>query len=173
MIGRPGGLRPRQWLWLALATIATVLYVFNFQLDVKSPSGGAAEPPAHSQPWGAPDQAKPPPQREAPPQSRQDRQGWGPTVGFASAQRLDEHFDKHGAEFGRIAKQEYLRIAQELRDRPAGGAVLEAVRKDGVITRFDRERGIFLAFNANGVIRTCFKPDDGERYFRRQLERDR
>ena len=53
-----------------------------------------------------------------------------------------------------------------------GGAVLEAVRRDGVVTRFDRKSGAFIAFNANGVIRTYFRPNDGERYFRRQLERD-
>ena len=31
--------------------------------------------------------------------------------------------------------------------------------------------GSFIAFNANGVIRTFFKPNDGERYYRRQSER--
>ncbi|MBM3645244.1 MAG: hypothetical protein FJX02_12990 [Alphaproteobacteria bacterium] len=97
---------------------------------------------------------------------------WGASVGFASARRLDEHFDKHGAEFGRIAKAEYLKMAQTLRDRPVGGSVLELKRSDGVVTRFDRTSGAFLAFNSDGVIRTFFKPNDGERYFRRQAERD-
>jgi len=41
-----------------------------------------------------------------------------------------------------------------------------------VVTRFDRTSGAFLAFNSDGVIRTFFKPNDGERYFRRQAERD-
>jgi len=94
-------------------------------------------------------------------------------VGFANTQRLDEHYAKHGAEFGAISKQDYLRQAQALRDAPAGGPILEAVRADGVRTRFDRRTGAFLAFNANGVIRTYFRPNDGERYFRRQAERDR
>ena len=97
---------------------------------------------------------------------------WGADVGFASRARLDEHYRKHGAEFGDITREEYLRRAQALRDAPAGGAVLEAVRRDGVVTRFDRKSGAFIAFNANGVIRTYFRPNDGERYFRRQLERD-
>ncbi|QQS14276.1 MAG: hypothetical protein IPK81_08945 [Rhodospirillales bacterium] len=98
---------------------------------------------------------------------------WGATIGFANRDRLDEHFEKHGAEFGSIGKAEYLRRAQELRDAPAGGDVLEAVRRDGVVSRFDRRSGAFLAFNPNGVIRTYFRPNDGERYFRRQAERDR
>jgi pyocin large subunit-like protein len=92
-------------------------------------------------------------------------------VGFADARRLDEHFEKHGAEFGRITKQDYLRQAQLLRDARVGGPVLETVRRDGVTTRFDRQTGAFIAFNPNGVIRTFFKPNDGERYYRRQAER--
>jgi len=45
------------------------------------------------------------------------------------------------------------------------------VRADGVITRFDRKTGAFLAFNPDLIIRTYFKPNDGERYFRRQSKR--
>lgn len=92
-------------------------------------------------------------------------------IGFANSQRLDEHYDKHGAEFGRVTKQDYLRLAQALRDAPAGGAILETIRRDGVRTRFDRQTGAFLAVNPNGVIRTFFRPNDGERYYRRQAER--
>jgi hypothetical protein len=88
--------------------------------------------------------------------------------GFRSRALLDEHFQKHGREFGDVTEDEYLRIAQELRDRPAGGDVPELVRGDGVVSRFDRHTGTFIAFNSNGVIRTCFRPNDGERYFRRQ-----
>ena len=96
---------------------------------------------------------------------------WGSSVGFADQRRLDEHYAKHGAEFGRITKQDYLRQAQLLRDTKAVDPVLEAVRRDGVITRYDRQTGAFIAFNPNGVIRTFFKPNDGERYWRRQAER--
>jgi len=66
---------------------------------------------------------------------------------------------------------EYLRAAQTLRDHAPGATIIEAVRADGVTTRFDRETGTFLAFNRDGTIRTCFKPNDGEAYFRRQLKR--
>jgi pyocin large subunit-like protein len=96
---------------------------------------------------------------------------WGASVGFESARRLEEHYEKHGAEFGRITRQDYLRQAQHLRDAAAGGPVLESVRRDGVATRFDRDTGAFIAFNPDGTIRTFFKPNDGERYFRRQAER--
>ena len=94
-----------------------------------------------------------------------------PNVGFASRQKLIDHFQKHGQEFGPISMEKYLRQAQELRDRPTGGNVLEFVRSDGVISRFDRASGAFIAFNPDGVIRTYFRPNDGEAYFRRQSRR--
>ena len=94
-----------------------------------------------------------------------------PSVGFASPEKLLEHYHKHGAEFGRISMEDYLRTAQTLRDRTLGATIVEAVRADGVITRFDRDTGTFIAFNRDGVIRTCFRPNDGEAYFRRQLKR--
>jgi pyocin large subunit-like protein len=92
-------------------------------------------------------------------------------IGFVNERRLEEHYDKHGAEFGRITKQDYLRQAQLLRDAAAAGPVLQTVRSDGVTTKFDRETGAFIAFNRDGTIRTFFKPHDGERYYRRQAER--
>lgn len=92
-------------------------------------------------------------------------------IGFRNQRRLDEHFDKHGREFGDIDKDTYLRRAQELRDGTAGGSVLEAVRDDGVVTRFDRDSGDFIAFNPDRTIRTFFRPNDGEAYFRRQARR--
>jgi hypothetical protein len=92
-------------------------------------------------------------------------------VGFVDQRRLEEHFEKHGAEFGRVTRQDYLHQAQLLRDAPVGGPVLQTVRADGVTTRYDRQTGAFIAFNRNGTIRTFFKPHDGERYYRRQAER--
>jgi pyocin large subunit-like protein len=91
--------------------------------------------------------------------------------GFRSPAQLDEHYQKHGAEFGAISKAEYLRLAQELRDAPAGGPILEARRPSGEFSRFDRRHGYFGAYNRNGTIRTFFIPNAGERYFQRQAQR--
>lgn len=100
-----------------------------------------------------------------------ERRNWGNGIGFVDERRLDEHYRKHGAEFGKITKLDYLHQAQLLRDTAVGGPVLETVRPDGVTTRFDRQTGAFVAFNRDGTIRTFFKPNDGERYYRRQAER--
>ncbi len=94
-----------------------------------------------------------------------------PDIGFASRQKLVDHYHKHGREFGAITMEKYLSGAQELRDRPAGGTILENERPDGTITRFDRLSGDFIAFNKNGIIRTYFRPADGEAYYERQLRR--
>jgi hypothetical protein len=92
-------------------------------------------------------------------------------IGFRSHELLVEHYEKHGREFGSVSMSEYLQQAQALRDGSAGGVVEEIVRDDGVTTRFDRRTGAFIAFDRDGVIRTFFKPRDGERYFRRQATR--
>lgn len=94
------------------------------------------------------------------------------SIGFRSERALDEHFEKHGGEFGRVSRSEYLLLAQTLRDAPVGGDVVQSTRSDGVVTRFDRASGAFLAFNGDRTIRTFFKPDDGFAYFQRQLARE-
>jgi pyocin large subunit-like protein len=91
--------------------------------------------------------------------------------GFRSRAQLEEHYAKHGAEFGHISISEYLRLAQELRDAPAGGPILEARRPNGQFSRFDRRKGYFGAYNPDRTIRTFFIPNDGERYFRRQARK--
>ena len=91
--------------------------------------------------------------------------------GFRSKRQLDEHYQKHGVEFGNISKPDYLRLAQELRDARPGRDVLEKIQPGGVITRFDKRLGYFGAYNPDGTIRTFFIPVDGVRYFDRQARR--
>jgi pyocin large subunit-like protein len=151
MYVRSGGWPWRRLLTAALAALAIFAYWTHVadrgaREAARGPMSAEARDPATAQPWGS-------------------------SVGFADQRRLDEHYAKHGAEFGRITKQDYLRQAQLLRDTKPVDPVLEAVRRDGVITRYDRQTGAFIAFNPNGVIRTFFKPNDGERYWRRQAER--
>ncbi len=91
--------------------------------------------------------------------------------GFRSQAQFNEHYQKHGREFGNISQAEYLRLAQGLRDAPVGGPILEALKPGGVISRFDRQKGYFGAYNRDRTIRTFFIPNDGERYFHRQATR--
>jgi pyocin large subunit-like protein len=91
--------------------------------------------------------------------------------GFRSRRQFDEHYAKHGAEFGRISPQEYLERAQALRDAPVGGPILEAMTPEGIVSKFDRRTGAFGAYNRDGTIRTFFIPNAGERYFQRQARK--
>jgi pyocin large subunit-like protein len=132
------------------------------------PRDDAAAPPPVSAPAAAPA-----PVTAAAPTPTTPQAGARESIGFRTPRALAEHFAKHGAEFRAASQKQYLALAQALRDRPAGGDVLEIVRGDGVITRFDRASGAFIAFERDGVIRTFFIPNDGERYFRRQAARQR
>jgi pyocin large subunit-like protein len=96
---------------------------------------------------------------------------WAAGPGFRTRGAFDEHYRKHGREFGNISQAEYLQRAQELRDSPAGGPILEAVKPGGIVTRFDRRTGYFGAYNSDRTIRTFFIPAAGERYFHRQARR--
>jgi len=89
-------------------------------------------------------------------------------AGFRSRGMLLEHFEKHGAEFGRITPEQYLHLAQDLRDAPVGGSILQSSRPGGGLAKYDRGSNAFGAYDADGTIRTFFKPNDRERYFTRQ-----
>ncbi len=88
--------------------------------------------------------------------------------GFRTRRQFEEHFAKHGREFGNVSPAQYLALAQELRDAPPGGPILEARGPDGVFSKYDRRTGAFGAYNPDRTIRTFFKPNNGERYFHRQ-----
>jgi pyocin large subunit-like protein len=96
---------------------------------------------------------------------------WGRGAEFRSKHVLDDQFDKHGSEFGRITKQQYVQMAQQLRDKRPGGSVVEARRPDGTLLRFDRKRGHFGVYDPDGTIRGFFVPPDGVRYFERQAKK--
>lgn len=94
-----------------------------------------------------------------------------PQVGFTTEGQLEQHFDKHGGEFHAISPTQFLQFAQELRDRPHDSSLLDGKRFDGVFCRYDTRSGAFIAFNKNHVIRTFFKPRNGEAYFYHQMSR--
>ena len=147
MILRPGPMPWRRLITAALVALSIFLYWNHAMERGQRLAGGTIAPAAEAR--------------------DRDRDN----IGFVDQRRLAEHYAKHGAEFGRITRQDYLHQAQLLRDAEVGGPVLQTVRADGVTTRYDRQTGAFIAFNRNGTIRTFFKPHDGERYYRRQAER--
>ena len=56
-------------------------------------------------------------------------QAGGP--GFRTHHLLEEHYARHGHEFGSITQDQYLHMAQQLRDAHPGKNILEAKRTGG------------------------------------------
>lgn len=88
------------------------------------------------------------------------------TYSFRKAEYLQEHFEKHGAEFGYASADEYLAGANRVVVSPEALHKLEAEDGDDV---YYLESGNEIVFvSTDGYIRTYFKPDDGKAYFDRQ-----
>ncbi len=111
----------------------------------------------------------------APPAASAELGGLPPStskVGFTSRRSWESHFEKHGHEFGKINADQYLARAKALRDAPPSADILQHKREvDGVYCRFHKPSGGFIAYHEDKTIRTYFRPNDGEAYYRRQLER--
>jgi pyocin large subunit-like protein len=77
---------------------------------------------------------------------------------FAPGQ-LEEHYLKHGYQFGQITQEQYLKDAQALLDAVPGGDVLEKIRPNGDIEHFRVSTGEFAVMTKRGRIRTYYKSD--------------
>lgn len=87
--------------------------------------------------------------------------------GFRTENLLKDHFARYGPAFGPITRDQYLHLAQHLRDSHLSKTILESKRPDGLI-RFDTRHGYFGSYDPDGTIRTFFIPPDGIRYFERE-----
>jgi pyocin large subunit-like protein len=93
---------------------------------------------------------------------------FGGGAGFRTRHLLEEHYSKYGKEFGPITIEQYLHLAQQLRDAHAGRNVLESTRPTGGGAKFDRRRGWFVSYDADGTLRTFFVPKEGIHFFESQ-----
>ena len=147
-----------------IAILAAIAYFLN------RPSLGSPSPPVHTDERG--DTEVHNQQRRVNNSTSRVIDQTHSSIGFASRQKLIQHYQKHGREFGKINLEEYLNISQTLRDKPVSYDVLEYIRPDGIVSRFEKSTGTFVACNPNRIIRTCFKPNDGLAYFERQKFKD-
>ena len=84
---------------------------------------------------------------------------------FRTQDLYDQHYNKHGQEFGDITKEEYILLANELF---TSEDALRKTEADGDLLFYDVESNTFGVLSEDGYIRTCFKPDDGIEYWNRQ-----
>ena len=92
--------------------------------------------------------------------------------GFRTPHLLEDHFARFGGQFGPISLQQYLHLAQQLRDAAPNRNILISKRPDGGGSRFDVKHGWFVAYDGDGTLRTFFKPKEGVHYFDRQQKSD-
>lgn len=85
---------------------------------------------------------------------------------FRKAEYLQEHFEKHGAEFGYTSAKEYLAGANRVVASPEALHKLEAEDGDDVYYLESTNEIVFVS--TNGYLRTYFKPSDGKAYFDKQ-----
>lgn len=102
----------------------------------------------------------PPPaaKRPAPPVERT----WG------SMRTLQDHFDRHGADFRATSPDDYARQAWEFLQRARDeGLPAKLDDSNGTLRVWDAKTGAFAAYNHDGTTKTYFKPGSPD-YFERQ-----
>ncbi len=90
----------------------------------------------------------------------------GEAAHFYDEEALNQHFEKHGAEFGYATAQEYEAGANRVIASPDALHKLEA--EDGDDVYYLEETNELVIVSPRGVIRTYFRPDDGLAYYERQ-----
>ena len=84
---------------------------------------------------------------------------------FRTEQLFDEHYAKHGKEFGNITQDEYLARANALiKNKNA----LQKTEDDGDKLFYLESSNEFAVLSSDGYIRTYFRPDSGIDYWNRQ-----
>lgn len=85
---------------------------------------------------------------------------------FRNETLWQDHFDKHGSEFGYKTKEEYLKGANEVINSSTSKHKIEV--EDGDEIYYNEEKNEIVFVSKDGYIRTYFKPNDGINYYNRQ-----
>lgn len=85
---------------------------------------------------------------------------------FRNDNLWEEHFLKHGGEFGYTTKEDYLEGANEVVTSASSKHKQES--EDGDDIYYDAENNEIVFVSKDGYIRTYFKPSDGIEYYNRQ-----
>jgi filamentous hemagglutinin len=83
----------------------------------------------------------------------------GAPGGFADPARPLDHYARHGADFGATTAPRYEQMADAFLNGPCGTGVLQKVRANGDVVRYDPATQAFGVVKTDGTIRTYYKPD--------------
>lgn len=85
---------------------------------------------------------------------------------------LNEHFKKHGKDFGAVSKTDYAKRAEAFRQRAIRQKLPMVIDKDGFVRVYESRTNTFGVYGPDGKTSTFFKPKPGARYFQEQIDID-
>jgi len=85
--------------------------------------------------------------------------------------KLEEHYDDHAGDFpGELSPDEYENKARDFFDSLIIKDKLWFEDVDGVLYKYDKKKNEFGICRPDGAIITYFKPEEGIKYWYRQVE---
>jgi hypothetical protein len=81
------------------------------------------------------------------------------TATWGRPETLEDHFQRHGADFGAATQEEYALMASEFLQRSQMAGLPTKVDANGVIRVYDPATNTFGAYNPNGTTRTFLMPN--------------
>ncbi|WP_221119613.1 hemagglutinin repeat-containing protein [Rhizobium lentis] len=78
---------------------------------------------------------------------------------FGSVAKLQDHYNRHGNDFGAKSAAEYQAQAKAFLGGPIAPGILEKIRSNGDIVRYNPTTDEFGVVSSGGIIRTYYKPD--------------
>ena len=92
--------------------------------------------------------------------------GNGSSKSWGNESTLQDHFERHGSDFGAKSPNEYAQKANEFYNNKSKYQV--KVDENGVIRVYDPRTNTFGSYNSDGTTRTFYKPTGGQNYFNSQ-----
>jgi hypothetical protein len=85
--------------------------------------------------------------------------------GWGNPSTLQDHFNRHGGDFGSSSPEEYAQQARDFFQRAVEEHLPTKVDSDGTIRIYDPATNEFGSYNADGTTKTYFKPTRGQDYW--------
>jgi hypothetical protein len=152
-------LKPGTTYHYSIATAKVKLQTGTF--STKEP-GAARPPPAGGKPQTSPEAAEPKVEAKVKVAAPPARKTWG------NFRTLQDHYDRHGRDFGATSPEDYARQAWEFLQRAMDERLPAKLDDtDGTIRVWDPKTKAFAAYHRDGTTKTYFKPGSPD-YFTRQ-----
>jgi len=85
-----------------------------------------------------------------------------PVDSWGRQDTLDDHYERHGADFGATSQDEYAHQASDFLQRSQREQLDTKIDDRGAIRIYDQNTNEFGSYNADGTTRTYFAPDPAE-----------